>query len=166
MEKKEYGSHAYMNDFLFVIIKPYANTKGSFIYCAGANTTRFYPITRDRHGIASNPVFRGVQQLKQDVQAVAISKGAATTSVQSSHCAGIVPKSDADAWYTEAFVVENAADSFPSETLEFAVMGLIKRVMFLCLPDYPVPSQLPDAQELQKMFDSIIQREQIKYSTT
>lgn len=154
MENKEPGKYAYINDFLFVVIRPHNGRKGSFLYCSGVNTTKFYPITKDRHGIASNPAFRGLQLLKQDVRAKAIAVQAHTSSVEGVRCAGF--GTTEDAWYTEGLFIDNAPDSFPSDILEFAVLNLVNRILTLCLPDYPLLVKLPEPAELQKMLKSQI----------
>lgn len=157
MEKRELGDYAYINDFLFVVVRPYGDKKGSFLYCSGVNTTKFYPITKDRHGIASNPAFRGLQLLKQDIRAKAIAVQAHTASTKGVLCAGL--GTGEGAWYTEGLIIDNAPDSFPSDIIEFAVLNLINRIMTLCLPACPLLDKLPESTELQKLLESQIKGE-------
>ena len=152
MEKRELGNYAYINDFLFVVIRPNSDKKGSFLYCSGVNTTKFYPITRDRHGIASNPAFRGLQLLKQDIRAKAIAVQAHTASVKGVLCAGLGTAEGA--WYTEGLIIDNAPDSFPSDIMEFAVLNIINRILTLCLPACSLLDKLPEPAELQKFLES------------
>src|SRR5208337_5090388 len=83
------ASHSYINDFLFFVIKPdQSRSDGSYIYCSGADLFRFLPITKGRHGQASNPAMRGLQLANMGVRDLALSNGV-TIKPAKGGCAGI-----------------------------------------------------------------------------
>ena len=146
-------SHSYINDFLFFVIKPdQSRGDGSYIYCSGADLFRFLPITKGRHGQASNPAMRGLQLVNMGVRDLALSKGV-TIKPAKGGCAGIAPTSGG--WYSERLLIENAPVSFPEEVISYGAINLIKKIVKACtLPDV-APDTMLQPNELQAFIESL-----------
>ncbi len=146
-------SYAYINDFLFFVIKPeQSRGEGSYIYCSGADLFRFLPITKGRHGQASNPAMRGLQLVNLGVRDLALSKGV-TIKPARGGCPGIAPTSGG--WYSERLLIENAPASFPEEVINYGVINLVKKIVKACtLPDV-APDTMLQPNELQTFIESL-----------
>lgn len=146
-------SHSYINDFLFFVIKPdQSRGDGSYIYCSGADLFRFLPITKGRHGQASNPAMRGLQLVNMGVRDLALSKGV-TIKPAKEGCAGIALTSGG--WYSERLLIENAPASFPGEVIRYGVINLVKKIVKACtLPDV-APDTMLQPNELQVFIESL-----------
>ncbi len=144
----------YKNQFLYFTVRSDTSRENNtIIYCSGVNYIRFLPITKGRHGLCSNPSIRGLQQLRHDISAMALSKGALPTAVKGKECAGISPLKDA--WYVEGLVIENAPLSFPEETINYAPLALIKKITNACLLEVAMPDKLPKPLELQAYLEEL-----------
>jgi len=148
-------SHKYINDFLYFVIKPYQpGGKGALVYCSGVNLGRFLPITKGRHGLASNPALRGLQLVNHDVRSLALSSGATPKAIRGNYCAGIAPTTDM--WYTELLLIENANDSFPAEVINYGVINLLKKIIQACmLQGVSLPDTLPKPDELEVFIEDL-----------
>jgi len=146
-------SHSYINDFLFFVIQPdKSGDDGSHIYCSGADLFRFLPITKGRHGLASNPAMRGLQLVNMGVRDLALSKGVEIKPVKGD-CAGIAPTSGG--WYSERLLIRNAPASFPEEVISYGVINLVKKIIKACtLPDL-APDTMLHPNELQAFIESL-----------
>src|SRR5208337_840373 len=119
-------SFEYINDFLFFVINPdQSRGDGSYIYCSGADLFRFLPITKGRHGLASNPAMRGLQLVNMGVRDLALSEGVTITPAKGG-CAGIAHTSGG--WYSERLLIEKAPGSFPEEVINYGVINLVKKI--------------------------------------
>jgi hypothetical protein len=145
--------YAYINDFLFFAIQPdQSRGAGSYIYCSGADLFRFLPITKGRHGLASNPAMRGLQLVNMGVRDLALSKGV-TIKPAKGGCAGIAPTTGG--WYSERLLIENAPVSFPEEVISYSVINLVKKIIKACtLPDV-APDTMLQPNELQTFIESL-----------
>jgi hypothetical protein len=145
---------AYLNDFLYVVIRP--DTTGdtdALIYCSGVNITRFTLITKGLHGLSSNPAIRGLQRVTHGVSSLALSKGATPKAVRGRHCAGITPTDDT--WYTEQLRIEDTSGLLPGEIITFAVMSLMEKIVTGCCLNVRPPDDLPKPEKLQLFLESL-----------
>lgn len=146
---------AYINDFLYVVLRPDDTSGGDvLIFCSGVNITRFRALTRGLHGLSSNPAIRGLQRVKHAVTGLALSEGATPRAVRGKECSGTAPTDDT--WYTEILRIESAPPSLPPMIVPFAVSALVEKILTGCCLNIPVPSPLPDPAELQSFLESLI----------
>lgn len=146
-------SYAYINDFLFFEIKPdKSGGGGQYIYCSGADLFRFLPITKGRHGLASNPAMRGLQLVNMGVREMALLREVKIKPISGS-CAGIARTSGG--WYSERLLMESAPASFPEEVISYGVINLVKKIIKACtFPDI-APEMLLRPDELQIFLESL-----------
>ncbi|HTG00045.1 MAG TPA: hypothetical protein VK654_05600 [Nitrospirota bacterium] len=147
------SSHEYKNDYLYIVIRQMPERgPNTWLYCCGINTTRFDPICWGKAGICSNPAFKGLQQMRADTSAFALTNGFTSRPADGIDCTLVTP--EGDGWYREAMFIDNASSNNISKTLEFSVLDLVKTVLYVCAPDAKIPSPLPGSGDLQKWLDS------------
>jgi hypothetical protein len=147
-------SHQYANEFLYFVIKPaISKDKGAFILCSGVNLTRFLPITRRRHGLASNPALRGLELVKIAVCDMALAKGALPKIIRGNYCAGLTTTDEG--WFTDILLIENAPDSFPEEVIGYCAMALLKSIFKACRLEVALPDKLPEPEDLQSLIEGV-----------
>jgi len=146
--------YQYVNEFLYFVIKPAVSRgNGAFMLCSGVNLSRFLPITRQRHGLASNPALRGLELVKIGVCDLALAKGALPKIIRQNDCAGLTPTDEG--WFTEILLVENAPESFPEEVIDYCVMALLKSIFKACRLEVALPDELPKPEELQLFIEGV-----------
>ncbi len=154
-ECEDLGPLKYTNDFLFFDVKPDKGPEaGRLVFCSGVSLSRFLPLTKGRHGLASNPALRGLQLVNLDVRALVLLRGGVPKSVRENVCSGMVPAKED--WYVESLLIEGAPKSFPGELIRFAVTGLLKKITGACmLPDINIPEPFPGPAELQVLIEGL-----------
>jgi hypothetical protein len=156
MKKNEpINTFEYKNDYLYIVIRqaPEAALK-AYAYCCGINIARFDPICWGKAGICSNPAFKGLQQLRADVSAYALSKGIKTKSAEHIPCSLMTPRGDG--WYREStLLIETTSPKAIQNILEFSVMDLVKTVLTVCAPGIKMPAKLPNPPAMQKWLESM-----------
>lgn len=158
MEKlQRISSCEYKNDLLYIIIRqvPGQGPK-TYRLCCGIDIMRFDPLCRGKHGICSNPAFKGLQLLRADVSAIALTKGARPKKGDDGACMLISPRGEG--WYRESLMLEDVTPKMAREILEFGVMDLVKKVLTVCAPGAPLPKKLPTPPALQKYIESLVQK--------
>lgn len=146
-------TYEYINNFLFFVIKPdLSGRTGSYVYCSGVDLFLFLPITKGRHGQASNPAMRGLQLVSVGIKDMALSRGATIKRIKAG-CAGIAPSNGG--WYTEQLLIENAEQSFPEEVISYAVINLVKKIIKACTFPDKAPEALLQPDELQEFLESL-----------
>lgn len=146
-------SREYINDFLFFVVRPgKRDGKEVLIYCSGVNISRFFPIAKGRHGIASSPVMRGLQLVNLDVRKLALSKGAAPVTIRGNECADITPTMDT--WYTELLAIENAPESFADEIISYCVFSLLEKIFKASARPLKLPGEFPTPYYLQVFLEA------------
>lgn len=147
-------SYEYRNEFLYFVIRAdESRRKGSLVYCSGVNISRFFPVTRGRHGIGTNPAMRGLQLVNLHVRDMALSQGATPKRMRGNDCAGLVPTDET--WYTELLLIEDAPESFPEEMIDYCVTNLLRKIFKAVLLEAPLPERLLNPDELQVFLDSL-----------
>lgn len=147
----------YINDFLYSVIKSDSTGSGtSFVYCSGVNISRFVPLTRGKHGQASNPAFRGLQLTNHEITAMVRDKGAVVKIIKSKDCSGLAPT--LDTWSTESMVLENIPLSLVEQLVSVSVTTLLKKILSVCLPKIKLPGELPSPDELQSFLQSLCEK--------
>ncbi|MBF0557953.1 MAG: hypothetical protein HQL08_04135 [Nitrospirae bacterium] len=150
---KDTNSYEYINNFLFFVIKPEENSgAGNYVYCSGVDLFLFLPITKGRHGQASNPAMRGLQLVNLGVRDMALSKGV-TIKRTKGGCAGIAPSNGG--WYSERLLIEDAPPSFPDEVINYGVVNLVKKIIKACTFPDQAPETLLKPDELQEFLGAL-----------
>jgi hypothetical protein len=147
-------TYEYRNKFLYFVIHPdKSRGENVLICCSGVNVFAFLPITKNRHGLYANSCMRGLQQLHHMVTDFATARGAKSTIIGGSDCAGLAPSEDF--WYTDVLLIENASDSFPDEMINFCVTNLLKIIFHACMLELQLPETLPGPPELQVLIEDL-----------
>lgn len=148
------SSHEYINDFLYLLIRP-DKSRGNktLLYCSGINYDSFYPITKGRHRACANPAMRGLQLTNYEIMSLALSKGATSKEVKENLCAGTVPAKGF--WHAERMVIENAPESLAAEIIEYAVINLMKKFKNSLMLRDEIPAELLTPDELQAFLYSL-----------
>jgi hypothetical protein len=145
-------TQAYINDFLYFVVRPdESRGKGSLLCCSGVNIERFAPITRGRHGLSSSPAVRGLQIVRLGISALALENGATPKTFRGKECAGLAPTTET--WYVDVLLIENAPESFPSEIIEYGVLKLLESIFRACRLEVNLPDKLPEPGELQEFIE-------------
>ncbi len=148
------SSHEYINDFLYLVIRPETGRgERTLLYCSGINYDRFFPITKGRHRACANPAMRGLQLSNFEIRAFVLSKGAVPKAIKENICAGTAPNKES--WYTERLLIENAPESLPEEIIELGVLTLMKKFINTLQLEEGPPETLPSPDELQKFLDKL-----------
>lgn len=151
-------TYEYINEFMYFVIQPdESRGKGAYIYCSGADMFRFLPITRGRHGLASNSTLRGLQLVNLAIRDMALAKGVTITPLKG-ECSQFAPTKGG--WYSERLLIEHAPESFLEEIINYAVVHFLKKIVKACaLPD-AVPDKLLPPDELQAFIESLCNKYQ------
>jgi hypothetical protein len=152
-------THAYKNEFLFFILKPYTcGGKKTLLYCSGVNVDRFLPITKGRHRPMSNPAIRGLQLVNLGVRALALEQGATPKALRGNEnqCAGIV--SPGDLWNTERLLIENAPETLPENIISYAVTELLKKINRAIMLQAELPDKLLAPGEMQGFLNGMCKK--------
>jgi hypothetical protein len=146
--------YEYINDFLYFVVRPEnRDGKEALVICSGVNLDGFAPITRGRYGIGGNPILSGLQLVKYDLCALALSKGSTPRDIWGYLCTGIAPTKDA--WYAEPLLIENPAAFSPEEIISFGVRTLISKIITCSRLEYQAPDELLSPVELQKYLETL-----------
>lgn len=151
-------TYEYITDCMYFVIRPYEiGGPRTYLLCSGVNVSRFLPITRKRHGLASNPSLRGLELVNLDVRTLALSRGAVPKAYRGNDCAGITPTQEI--WYSEGLLLEDASPSFVEEITPFCVISLLRKITRGSgLTEVEMPAALPTPEELSSFVDSLVSR--------
>jgi hypothetical protein len=149
-------SFEYKNDYFYIVIRQSPELgSGTFIFCCGISMSRFDPICWGKAGICSNPAFKGLQQLRADVSALALKLDGKTLSAESFPCSAITPPVG-DGWYRETpLLIEQASPAVIKKILEYSARDLVQTLLTVCSPDARVAARLPSPPEMQKFLDRL-----------
>ena len=144
----------YINDFFYFVVRPdNRGGKDALICCSGVNIDRFYPLTKGRHGLGSNPVIRGLQLVKHGISALALSKGAIPKFIRGNDCAEITPSGET--WYTELLLIDKAAALSPDDIISFSVRNLMEKIFTGCRLEHQPPDKLLIPGQLQAFLETL-----------
>lgn len=148
----------YITDFMYFVVRPYVKEgPATYLLCSGVNVSRFLPVTRKRHGLASNPSLRGLELVNLDVRTLALSRGAAPKANRGYDCLGITPTQEI--WYSESLQIDDTPPELAGELIPFCVLRLLKKITQACgLTEVTVPSTLPTPEELRSFVESLVNR--------
>lgn len=147
-------THSYINDFIYFVVRPdNRGGKDVLMCCSGVNLDRFLPMTKGRYGIGGNPVLSGLQLVKYDICALALSRGATPRDSAGNGCTGFAPAKGT--WYSELLVIENYSNLLPDEIISFGVRVLAQRIVVVSGLDNQLADKLPAPDELSVYFETL-----------
>lgn len=156
MTEKRIASHEYKNDYFYLVFRqtPEYGPK-TFVLCAGINMSRFDPICWGKAGICSNPAFKGLQQLRADISALARKMGRNTRSAEDFRCGSITPPVGTG-WYRESpLLIDQVTLAEVKKIMVNSVLDLVQLVLTVCAPDAKAPAKLPTPPAMEKFLNKL-----------
>ncbi|MGO9378356.1 MAG: hypothetical protein ACLP29_07360 [Dissulfurispiraceae bacterium] len=143
--------YVYSNKFMYFIFGRDESNTSSWLYCSGVSMPQFLPITRGRHGLASNPAMRGLQITDLNLRKELHDRGAYTASVKENPCSQHVPK-EGD-WYRQLLSISNADEQVVKELVRQCPQKLVSSIFQACLVTDAV---LPEVAQSAVEFESFL----------
>ncbi len=158
--------YAYSNKFMYFIFCKDETDPASLLYCSGVSMSQFLPITKGRHGLASNPAMRGLQITDLNLQKELHDRGARTAGVKGNPCDQQVPKGGD--WYRQLLFINGADVKVVKELGSQCPLHLVQSVFKACMiTDIELPVAA-SAEEFEKFLSAICEeyRKQSGWPTT
>jgi hypothetical protein len=144
----------YGNRFMYFIFNRDESSPSSWLYCSGVSLSLFLPITRGRHGLASNPAMRGLQLVDLNLRKELNDRGSHTASVKGNPCDPHVPK-DGE-WYRQLMLISDADEQVVKELVGMRPLKLVSSIFQACLvSDAVLPAVTPPADEFERFLAAV-----------
>ena len=147
---KREQSRAYINDFLYFVIK---QDKDALICYSGVNVDRFTPITKGRHNTMANPAIRGLQLIQYDIMALALKRGTNAKPFSGSRDSSLPPTREF--WATDCLRIKNAPLSFADTIIDHCVVELLNKIDKGCTLEAALPDTVLSSEKLQTFIESL-----------
>ncbi|KAF0185791.1 MAG: hypothetical protein FD164_52 [Nitrospirae bacterium] len=144
----------YMNRFMYFIV---SEVDASWLYCSGVSLSQFLPITRGRHGLASNPAMRGLQLSDLRMRQQLHESGAQTKNVKGNPCDILVPKSGD--WYRQLLFIDNAAEDLVREVAAAGPARLVTSIFSACRVQDSIPLSASISSNAMEEFLAVLCQE-------
>ncbi|HMK56136.1 MAG TPA: hypothetical protein VK448_05825 [Dissulfurispiraceae bacterium] len=145
---------SYVNKFMYFIVRPDDTEPGAFLYCSGVSMPQFLPITRGRHGLASNPAMRGLQLADLNLRKELIDLGARTSEVKGNPCGPFAP-GQGD-WYRQLLRVTGADIEAIKKLAAKCPLRLVGSIFQACMiTDIVLPAVSPSAEEFESLLTEV-----------
>lgn len=139
---------------MYFLLCPRPEGAMSWLYCSGVSSSRFLPITRGRHGLASNPAMRGLQLTDLHLRKECNDHGARTSSVKGNPCDVHVPKGGD--WYRQLLFIDDASAEVVEKLVSQCPVTLVGSIFQACMvSDYSVPAVTPPAEEFERFLEDV-----------
>jgi len=149
--------YTYSNKFMYFIVCADEADPSSFLYCSGVSMPQFLPITRGRHGLASNPAMRGLQITDLQFRKELIDRGAGSSIIKGNPCGSHAPK-EGD-WYRQLLRVQGINVTTIKELAEQCPLRLVGSIFQACMiSDVVLPSVTPPAEKFESFLADICER--------
>lgn len=146
--------YSYSNKFMYFIFCKDESDSASLLYCSGVSMSQFLPITKGRHGLASNPAMRGLQIIDLSLQKALNDRNAHTSSVKGNPCDPHVPKGGD--WYRQLLLISGADVRTVKELVEQCPLHLVQSIFKACMiTDIVLPEVAPTAEEFEGFLSKI-----------
>ena len=154
------SQYVYSNKFMYFIFRRDESNPVTWLYCSGVSMPQFLPITRGRHGLASNPAMRGLQITDLNLRRELLDRGASTASVKGNPCGPHVPqKGD---WYRQLLFINHTDEQVVKELVGHCPLRLVGSIFQACMvTDVVIPAVAPSAAEFESFLAAVCE----KYST-
>ena len=151
------SEYVYSNKFMYFIFGKDKANPSTWLYCSGVSMPQFLPITRGRHGLASNPAMRGLQITDLNFRKELHDRGAHTLSVKGNPCGPHVPQ--VGDWYRQLLFIIDAEEHTVKELLDHCPLKLVSSIFQACMvTDFVLPAVAPNAEEFEKLLDTVCER--------
>lgn len=152
-----YNCYVYSNKFMYFIFGKCDSNSSSWLYCSGVSMPEFLPISRGRHGLASNPAMRGLQLTDINLQKELRDRGVQTSRVKGNPCGQHVPQGGN--WYRQLLSINNADELVVKESVDRCPLNLVKSIFQSCLvTDVVLPAGSPSADELERFLVAVCEK--------
>lgn len=149
--------YSFINKFMYFIFRRDETDPSSLLYCSGVSMPQFLPITRGRHGLASNPAMRGLQIVDLSLRNELLARGAQTANVRGNPCGKHVPQTGD--WYRQLLRIGNADEQVVKELVGRCPLNLLSSIFQACMiTDIALPSVPPSAGELEGFLTAVCEK--------
>ena len=146
--------YVYSNKFMYFIFGKDEANPAQWLYCSGVSTPRFLPITRGRHGLASNPAMRGLQITDLNLITQLNDRGGIAASVKGNPCDAHVPK--VGDWYRQLLSINNVDEQVLKEVVDQCPLRLVSSIFKACMvADVVLPAVAPSAEEFEQFLAAV-----------
>lgn len=146
--------YSYRNKYMYFIVSRAGENPSSWLYCSGISMSRFLPITRGRHGLASNPSMRGLQLTDLQLCSQLNESGASSASLKGNPCDVLVPK-EGD-WYRQLRLISGIEEVAVRSLVNVCPLTLVGSIFQACrVADFSLPSATPPAEEFERFLDEV-----------
>ena len=141
----------YINRFMYFIL---SSADDAWLYCSGVSMSQFLPLTRGRHGLASNPAMRGLQLNDLHMRQQLHENGAQTSNVKGNPCDIIVPKTGD--WYRQLLIIQGANEVVVRRLAAEGPKRLVRSIFSACMiPTLVPPAPSGSAAEMEAFLTGI-----------
>lgn len=146
--------YSWVNNYMYFIVSDDETDAGAWLYCSGISLPRFLPVTRGRHGLASNPAMRGLQLTDLNLRSQLHDCGALTESVKGNPCDGCVPKNGD--WYRQLLRFRRVNEQTVKELVMQCPAYLVGSIFQACMiRDIPLPDTKSSAADVERFLDEV-----------
>ena len=151
------SQYVYSNKFMYFIFCKDESDPATWLYCSGVSMPQFLPITRGRHGLASNPAMRGLQITDLNLRKELRDRGARTASVKGNPCGPHVPQGGD--WYRQLLFISDADEQVVKELVGHCPLRLVGSIFQACMiSDVIMPAIEPSAAEFESFIASVCEK--------
>ncbi len=145
---------SYANKFMYFILSSDPGGTGSWLYCSGVSMSQFLPMTRGRHGLASNPAMRGLQIVDMNLCRDLNDCGAKISTVKGNPCDPLVPR--IGDWYRQLLLIGDADGQMLKELVSRKPIELVRSVFKACMiVDIVLPEAAPQADDFEAFLSDV-----------
>jgi len=147
----------YENKFMYFILSRDESVNGAWLYCSGVSMPGFLPITRGRHGLASNPAMRGLQIADLHLRNELHNRGGHAASVKGNPCAPYAPK-EGD-WYRQLLLISDIDEQTVKEIVGRGPLELVRSIFQACMVPDEIPAEIAgNADEFEALLSGICEK--------
>lgn len=149
--------YVYSNKFMYFIFQRDESAPATWLYCSGVSMPQFLPITRGRHGLASNPAMRGLQIIDLYLRKELHDRGAHTANVKGNPCGPHVPQGGD--WYRQLLSISDADEQVLKELVAQRPLKLVSSIFQACMvTDFVLPAAAPSADEFESFLAAVCEK--------
>jgi len=151
------SEYVYSNKFMYFIFRRDESNTATWLYCSGVSMPQFLPITRGRHGLASNPAMRGLQIIDLYLRKELHNRGAHTASVKGNPCGPHVPQGGD--WYRQLLFINDADEQVVKELVGQCPLKLVGSIFQACMvTDFVLPAVVPSPEEFESLLAAVCEK--------
>jgi hypothetical protein len=149
--------YIYSNKFMYFMFGRDESDPSKWLYCSGVAMPQFLPITRGRHGLASNPAMRGLQIVDLNLRKELHERGAKTAGVKGNPCAPYETRGGD--WYRQLLRISDIDEQALKELVGQCPLKLAASIFSACMvTDFTLPDVSPTAEKFEKFLDEVCEK--------